>query len=234
MGVSNDTRRRLARERRYKKAVVSELEYELMQNEICEMMETCDSFRFDVRDREYFLNELGCDEEELIEFDLMFADLWRDLERLSNDMEFENSCGCEAEKWFNDVFAGITSRESELPMWGYDTYEEDYFTLDGFEANMAREAAKKRLMTLTKKELVDIFGTCFEFAFRYMTIQRKYDNLFAALDILRGKAKEHLKLIKDIDKAYEEADAAGWIECVKTVRNFDRLIAELPDKVWVE
>lgn len=52
---------------------------------------------------------------------------------------------------------------------GYDSEEEDYFSLTGYEQELAQTEAGKRLMRMTKAEMISTIGQCFgiTLAFRF-------------------------------------------------------------------
>jgi hypothetical protein len=89
-------------------------------------------------------------------------------------------------------------------------------------------------MRLTKAELISIAGQCFGVAMSYFNIRYKYDYLKSAFDILRDENTSFLKIIKDIDVAYEKANSEDFRDYEKYTREFDALIDTLPDSVWLE
>jgi len=44
---------------------------------------------------------------------------------------------------------------------GYDSFEEDYYALTGYEQGLAQTESGKRLMRRTKAEIISIIGQCF-------------------------------------------------------------------------
>ena len=68
----------------------------------------------------------------------------------------------------------------------------------------------------------------------FLDIRQRYDYLEATFDILLDKNNSILENIKKIQKAYEEANEDKFDEYSERVRNFDRLISNLPDYMWVE
>lgn len=135
-------------------------------------------------------------------------------------------------KMYNDcTVALIGNRYRTL---GYDFEEEDYFSLTSYEQKLAQTEAGKRLMRLTKAEMISTIGQCFGLLIAFLDLRQSYDYLKATFDILRDENTSLLKQIKEIDAAYQAADAAGWLCVAKEVSAFERLIAELPDRAWIE
>lgn len=87
-------------------------------------------------------------------------------------------------------------------------------------------------MRLTKDELIQTAGECFGIAMAFLSVQRRYDYLKAAFDILLDENSSFLQTIKDIDAAYADADRDGWDS--EATRRFEKLTQTLPDKTWLE
>lgn len=223
-----DKAREKARALRYKRAAAEEFEIDLMRNAIYRIQEQCDEVAYYTQDYQTLMNALDGDEEEAHEFKLMFSELSGECERLGETLD-----DIYITDYFNDFFVGITrGGESPVHMIGYDAYESDWFGLCGYDEHLAVNASYKRLMKLTKDEILRVAGQCFGIAVSFLSVKSKYEQLSAAFDILLDKNTGYLQTIKDIDKAYEEL-SDDW-SGIKTEKRFDRLTAGLPDKAWVE
>lgn len=224
------TAREKARNLRYKRAALAELNLDYIKERLWDIMGECDDIRYFVEhDNETLLNALDGDEEEEYEFKMMFSDLSAECEMLDDVFSGYSVYDGYVAEHFDDFFVGIMlNNESPFQMVGFDDYEEDYYRLMSFEAGLAENESHKRLMRLTKKDILSVAGACFRVAICFLNIERKYDYLKAAFDILRNENTSFLQVIRDIDTVYEKAvDSDDW-------REFDKLTAALPDKTWVE
>ena len=228
MSKVTDTAREKSRALRYARAAVEELELELMCGAIYDIQEQCDEIAYYTQDEETLMNALDGDEGAAHEFKLMFSELAGECERLCETLDDIYVTDC-----FDDFFVGIMKGgKSPMRMIGYDAYECDWHTLCGYDEHLATNASYKRLMKLTKDELIHTAGQCFGVAASYLSVKSKYEQLRAAFDILLDKNTGYLQTLKDIDKAYEEL-SNDW-NSIKAEREFDRLTAGLPDKAWIE
>lgn len=213
---------------RYKKVALEELNFDTIQSTLSEVSEECDNFRYAFHD-ESLLSALDGDDEEEWEYRMLFSDLSAECEQLYYLLD-----DTDIPELFDNVFVGIMlNNKNPFEMVGYDSYEEDYYSLvNRFDRNSAENESFKRLMRLSKKELIDLFGRCFAIAMCYMNVTRKYDYLKAAFDVLRDKNIGFLETIKGIEKAYELAQENGRYS--EEWREFERLCEALPDRSWVE
>ena len=70
----------------------------------------------------------------------------------------------------------------------------------------------KRLMRKTKEEMISIIGQCFGIVIAYLDLRQSYDYLKATFDILRDDNLSILKMIKEIEAAYEAAEKEQFSE----------------------
>ena len=212
-----------ARNMRYKKAALQELNYEKITDALWEISSECDNVRY-AFDDDSILNALDGDEEQEFEFKMLFSDLSAECEELATLLQ-----DTYIPQQFDDLFVGIMCRgQNPFHMVGYDSYEEDYYNLIGYECTLAENTSYKRLMTLTKSELIDVVGRCFRIAFCYMNVTRKYDYLKASFDILKDRNTTILQTIRELDDLYNKSDDNyDWSE-------FDKIAAALPARSWVE
>jgi hypothetical protein len=119
-------------------------------------------------------------------------------------------------------------------MMGFDEYEQDYFGLEpGWESDQAERTAAEKLKRLTKDELLDTAGRCFRIAVNFLSLRHRYDNLKAAMDILREQNTALLQQVKAIEEAYEAATRSEY-EWENDTGRFDALLRALPDRAWIE
>lgn len=113
---------------------------------------------------------------------------------------------------------------------GFDGYEEDYFELTKYERDLAETEAGKRFMRMTKAEMLSTIGQCLGILIAFLDLRQSYDYLKATMDILKDENTALLNVIKQIEQEYEDADKT----CFNDTRVFDRLLGQIPDRIWVE
>ena len=69
--------------------------------------------------------------------------------------------------------------------------------------------------------------------FAYIGLQHRYDCLKACMDILKEQNTGHLKLVKQIDQVYEQAEAVDFYHCENATIMFEKLIENMPQDVWL-
>lgn len=230
--ITEETRRK-AEAMRYKKAMLADLNIERIYDALNEISSDCADFQYYFEGSDdTLLNALDGDEDQEYEFKMMFSDLSYECEMLTDTLSDEY-----VTEHFDDFFVGIMrDGGSGFKMIGYDGCEEDYFNLTSFESNLASNESAKRLKRLTKDELISVCGQCFGIAVSFFNVRYKYDYLKAAFDILRDENTSFLQIIKDIEAAYDAADADEWNEWENSVKAFERLVNSLDEygKVWIE
>jgi len=222
---NDNVKRWKAKNLRYKKAAMETLSFDAIKEELYNIVNECAEIQWFMSDTETLLNALDGDTEEEFEFRMMFAELEAKCDRL-HDLFYTSY----VTKHFDDMMVGILGNRYKVV--GYDFYEEDYFGLTTFEAELAQTESGKLLMRLTKEQLISIWGQCLGIVISFLDIRHKYDYLKATFDILRDRNTSILKLVKDIDEVYEKAiEDKPWGE---HSRLLDNLIAALPDQIWIE
>lgn len=217
-----------ARNLRYKKAILSDLNLESIREELYEISEKCDEVRWIANgDEATLIAALDGDDEEAFEFRMAFTDLSIECERLADLLNEEYICEC-----FDDYLTGI-SNGSTMRLIGYDDYEEDYFKLTAYEETLSCRESQKRIERLTKKELISAANQVFRVLICFFNVRYKFDYLEAAFDVLKGENTAFLDVIRQVEKEYEELINSDWNQMEKG-KHFDELVSALPDRVWVE
>lgn len=220
----NETRSKaeIARELRYKKPILEQLNYEAITSELWDIQSKCDELLYmeDV-DRGAILDALDGDEDDAEEYRMTFADISADCERLISVMSENN-----VEENF-DIFL-VTANGGFYRTVGYDSYEADYFLLSGYESEWAQSEAAKRLMRLTKQEIIELARKVFGVIAAYTDLVQHYDKLEAVYNLVKGENAELLSAVKRIDEAYER-----YIE-TQDVLAYDDVLYRLPDRAWLE
>lgn len=210
---------------RYKHPALASMGYDAMTEELDAISEKCDDIRWwEDTDTETLVNALDGDEEDAWEFRMAFSDLDARCEQLRSavynsyiDRDVYDDC----------TVALIGNRYNVV---GFDGLEEDYFSLSNYEAGLAETEAGKRLMRLTKKEMISTIGQCFGILTAFLDIRQRYDYLQAAFDILKDQNTSLLDTVKEIEKLYDKAqDANDWDQPAKL---WKELTDALPQEAW--
>ena len=216
---------------RYKRPALASLGYDALMEELYSIREACDAIHWYMgQGDETILNALEGDEEAEWEFRMAFADLEAKTEELEEAvLEWD---GESFQRDYNDcTVALIGNRYNTI---GFDTLEEDYLALSHYQQELAHTEAGKRLARRTKADMIAVIGQCVWILTAFLDLRQQYDYLRATFDILRDENTSLLNQVKEIDAAYEAASAAGFQPHRSAVRQFDHLLAALPDRAWVE
>lgn len=217
----------------HKRSALMYMGYSDVMSELYEIQNACCDIRWFIdNDDETLLNALDGDDEEEYEFKMAFVDLEAKAEGLWSAIEEQqNLCwGEDFGRMFNDCTVALIGNRYDVI--GYDTIDEDYYSLTNYEMELATTEAGKRLMRKTKAEMISTIGQCFGILMAFLDLRQQYDYLKATFDILRDENTSMLQTIKEIDAAYKAAMEAGLYS--KEMRDFDRLLEMLPQKAWVE
>ena len=212
-----------SRNLRYKRPALASIGYDAMTYELDVISDKCSDIHWWTdTDDETLLNALDGDEEDAWEFRMAFTELDAKCDQLRDAIY--NSC-IDEEMFDNCTVALIGNR---YDLVGFDSYEEDYFSLCGYESSLAEGEAGKRIMRMTKKEMISTIGQCFGILMAFLDIRQRFDYLSATFDILKDQNTALLDTIKEIERLYEKSHD-NWQEC----RTFDDLVNTLPQELWV-
>ena len=229
---AEETKRKKARNMRYKKPIVKDLNLMNIKEKLWDIQEECENVHwfFDT-DEETLINALDGNEDEAYEFKMMFADLCAECTRMSEDLEEEWVPEC-----FDIFFVAAGAGKSYGGLLGYDNYEQDYFGLC-YEDAYAEDESKKILKRITKDDLIAAIRQCFKIYQSFIALSYRYDCLKATMDILRDKNTGYLQMTKQIEEVYEKADkeTIGFsYDYGESVRELDRILANMPQEAWVQ
>ncbi len=226
---SEETKRLKARNLRYKKPIVRNLNLDKIQQDLYDIQEECTSvaWYFNTND-DTLLNALDGNEDEAYEFKMMFADLCAECEQMQTDL-----ADAYVPKCFDDLFVSAGAGEMAGGLLGWDSYEGDYFGLD-CPKSWAEDESKKHIMQLTKKELLDAVQACLKILYAYIGLKNRYDSLKAALDILRDQNTGYIQLVKQIEELYEKASDNNLFGSREDLRTFDAMLSNLPQEAWIQ
>ena len=207
--------------------------FEFLRVELDDIRDACDTIHWWTdQDDETLLNALDGDDEDVWEFKLAFSHLEAKADELFETI-YEL---CRYEDDFGQVYDDCTVAliGNRYQTIGYDSFEEDYYALTGYEPGLAQTESGKRLMRRTKAEIISIIGQCFGILIAFLDLRQQYDYLKATFDILRDENTSMLQQVREIDAAYKALVTADWSARSEAEKKFDRLLSALPDRVWVE
>lgn len=228
-----ETKRWKAKQLRYKKPIVKDLNLDKITEDLYDIMNECEDIRWytDSEDgKDSLINALDGEEDEAYEFKMAFADLCADCDRMYCDLQEEWVPEC-----FDIFFVTAGAGDSFGGLLGFDTYEGDYFGIDSMDA-FAEDEAKKKMKAMTKDELIAAVRQCFKVYQSYIGLRSRYDSLKAAIDILRDKNTGVLQAVKEIEKLYEAASKEQGRTAKYSVawKEFERYTDALPQEAWIQ
>jgi hypothetical protein len=229
-----------SRNLRYKRPALKELGYEMIQAQLEEMRSECYEIHWAFDDDETLVNAFDGNEEEAWEFKWMFSTLEGEIERLIEAITENFGYIDDPETEFNDMSVALIGNRYNLIGW--DDEEEDYFNLTGYDSGLAFSEAGKRVMRLTKKEMLAQIGQTLGLILSYQNVSMKYEALKSTIDIFRDNNVSILQVVKDIEEAYRDmfkgqaykSSGYWWSLDREAERRFDKLVDELPDRYWIE
>nr|DAH23275.1 MAG TPA: hypothetical protein [Caudoviricetes sp.] len=229
---AEEVKKNKAKNLRYKKPIVKNLNLDFIQQDLCDIQEACEEVHWftDSDDGSATLiNALSGDEDEAYEFKMAFADLCAECERMFEDLRAEWVPDC-----FDILFVVAGAGETYGGLLGFDSYEQDYFGIGCFEA-FAEDEAKKKLKQMTKDELIAAVRQCFRIYSAYIGLRNRYDSLKAAIDILREQNTGYLQVVKEVERLYQKAQEhqGRMAEYSKEWREFEQYADALPQEAWL-
>lgn len=193
MEDAEEIKRFKARQIRYKRPIVKDLNLDTITQDLWDIREECENIRWytDSEDgTDSLINALDGDEDEAYEFKMAFADLCAECDRMSEDLNEEWVPEC-----FDIFFVAVGAGESYGGILGWDSFEQDYFGISCTDS-FAEDEAKKKLKQMTKDNLIAAARQCFKIYHAYIGLRNRYDSLKAAIDILRDQNTGYLQVVK--------------------------------------
>jgi hypothetical protein len=129
-----------------------------------------------------------------------------------------------SENW-NDMTVALLGETHQV--LGYDMAEQDYFRILDYEENWAVQEAARHLERLSKADLIRCFRQVMVTLLIYFDIKAAHDCLTSIVQELDAKGALLERKNAAIDHLYQ--DLTG-----KNEADFDRLVATLPQRMWVE
>lgn len=230
MAVDREQRTRALR---YKRPALASMGYEYIQKELEDIVEACGDVAWFAGDRNALTAALDGSDEEANEFMLACGDLSGQagllLEQLYEVGEYDPDGMA---RMYDDCTVALIGNRYDTV--GFDTLQEDYFSLTGYDTELAESEAGKRLMRRTKAEMLSIIGQSVGILVAFLDVRQKYDYLQATLDVLRDENCSVLQALRNISAAYENAEAVGFQDFRQEAQEFEHLLWAVPERMWVE
>lgn len=229
---AEETRRLKARNLRYKKPIVKNLNLDFITQDLWDIQGECEEVRWytDSEDgTNSLVSALDGDEDEAYEFKMAFADLCAECDQMRMDLREEWVPEC-----FDVFFVAAGAGDSYGELLGWDSWEQDYFGISCTDA-WAEDEAKKKMKQLTKDELIAAVRQCFKVYHAYIGLRNRYDSLKAAIDILRDQNTGYLQVVREIEKLYEAVSKNVYSrsEYSKESQDWKRYTDALPQEAWI-
>lgn len=215
-----------AKNLRFKKPLVEELNLEQIRINLAEMDEACSNIRWYLGREVDELEEL-MGEDDAIEFKASFGVLANDIERIQ-----EETGDIWVPEYFDDFMAAV--HPDGRGILGYDSWEEDYFPLSTYQTEAACREASERLQRKTKREIIDCAHIAMGIVCQYMAVKYRFDSLSAAFDVLMERSEQQLRAVREIEEAWAAAEQDDFVDWKDSTRRLDRLLDSMPDRIWTE
>jgi len=193
----------------WKKSMLEKLDYGSITNWLYEIGENGDMYGYDGGDDGYYQ-----------EYKELFDDLSDGAYVLLEALEESNA----RDNWDDMTVALLGQTQKVL---GFNAAEEDYFGMLNREEDWAVEEAKKRLERMTKADLIKNFRMVLVTLVSFFDLKAAHDCLTSIVQELDEKGALLAQKNEKINQIY--GDLTG-----KNGKQFDDLIANLPQRMWVE
>lgn len=231
--VKKDQARQRARALRYKRPALATLGWETITSELQDIIDACEEIRWIEDSSDVTQEVMYGDEDEGCGFQLDFSQLAGDAERLQSAMW--DAFGEESEDGnttFDDCTVALLGNRFECI--GFDSLENDYFGLTRYEADAAQKESAKRVMRMTKAEMISTIGQDLGLLLAFYDLRQRYDYAKAALATATEHNMETLRAVKAIEDAYEEwASEEFNSRYGKAWDRLERAANDLPDEFWI-
>lgn len=218
-----EQRRQHAASLRYRRPALAMMGYDMIQESLYEMSSFCDDIRW--AEENCTQPVLDGDEDDGAGYRMEFSDLEAAMDTLSEQLDVIEP------ETFDDCTVGLIGNRYRLI--GYDSYEEDYFSLCSWDRDRAQTVAGKRLTRLTKSDMIATIGQCVGILLAFYDLRQQYDCIRAALDIVLGQNLDELHTVRSIEEAYERWCDEGCYAWGESYHALDRAGKELGDIYWI-
>lgn len=139
--------------------------------------------------------------------------------------EWDYPCDSSLREIWDDMTVTLLGYQEKV--LGFDEIEADYYQMIGCYEDAAVQEAEKRLLRFTKSQLIKNFRRVLTTLMLFWDIKASHDCLTAVVEELDERGAIMSAKNQEIDRLYE--DLTG-----KNSKEFDEIIANLPQRMWVE
>lgn len=223
MGNEYEKRRQRAEALRWKKPALAAMGYDIIISELEEISEKCDDIRWAMDDVTQPV--MDGDADDGCGYRMEFSDLSAECEMLLEQL-YETGG-----EMFDDCTVALIGNRFELI--GYDDVETDYFHLCAWDAGRAVSESGKRLMRLTKSQMIDTIGRSVGIMMAFYDLRQRYDYLNAAMSVLLDHNLDTLHQVRTIEDAYKAWCDDGCRICGDKYYALERQCDALDDVYWI-
>ena len=224
-----EQRRQKAAALRYKRPALDTLGYDMIRAELDDIYDICTEMQW--ADEELGNPVMDDDEDTGFGYRAQFSQLADDAYRLSEQLDDADCDEFGEYGMFDDCTVGLIG--DRFDVIGYDAVENDYFQLCRWDAERAKTAAGKRLMRLTKSDMLDVIGRNVGVLIAFYDIRQRFDYLRTALDIVTGHNLDTLHTVHSIETAYDAWVDDGCVPYNKLYFVLENVCNQLADIYWV-
>lgn len=230
--VKQEQARKRAEALRYKRAALDSLGWYTITSELQDIIDACEDIRWIEDSSDVTQDVLYGDEDDGCGYQMDFAQLAGDAERLQSALY--DAFGEESEDGntaFDDCTVALLG--NRFNCIGYDSIENDYFGLTRYESNLAQTESAKRVMRMTKAEMLSTIGQNIGLILAFYDLRQRFDYAKAALATATEHNMDTLRAVKSIEEAYQEWAADGCRVYCDSADRLERKANDLPDVFWV-
>jgi hypothetical protein len=215
-----------AKNLRYKKPALQLIQRDHIDDELYRIQEDCAEFGWLINDDdETLVSALEGDTGDLHEFRFSFSDLEAKCDSLAEALRVNM-----VTEHFDDFLVSVLGKS--YSMVGFDSFQEDYYSLTQYERGLAEAESGKKIMRLTKQEMLSVAGQCMGIFWAFLDIRHSYDCLKSAFDVLKEDRLELMKIVESVSDRYEqlmEKERDYDFE-----KKYDTALSLLPDWIWIQ
>lgn len=217
-----EKRKMRAQALRYKRSALATMGYDTIMSELQEIGEQCDDLRW--AEENCTEPVLDGDADDGAGYRMEFSDLSAECEQLIEQLY-------DAADMFDDCTVALIGNRFQCV--GYDGIEEDWFSLCAYDAGRAATESGKRLMRLTKSQMIDTIGRSVGIMMAFYDLRQRYDYLNAAMSVLLDHNLDTLHQVRTIEDAYVAWCEDGCRTWSDKYRALDRACDALDDIYWI-
>lgn len=202
----------------WKKSMLADLSYDAITEWLEEIGENGDPYGHEDSEIEGYYNDYK------EQFDELSAGAWAMYEELTDYSYYSDDYDSFQAVW-NDMTVGLLG--DLYTVYGYDAAQLDYTKIFGIESDWAVQECEKRLMRMTKQDLIKNFRKVLTILTMFFDLKTAHDCLTSIVEELDEKGALLEQKNERINLLYK--DLTG-----KNAEAFDSEIANLPQRMWVE